>query len=241
MNNNKTMSNIKRLIKNIPGIKFSWNLFAEYRLSKLDTESRFTNIYNQNSWGDADSLSGTGSNLAATEVIRYSIEKLITNYNIKTILDIPCGDFYWMKAVEMNDIKYIGADIVKPLIDVNNKEYSNKNRTFKQIDIITGDLPEVDLIICRDCLVHLCNEDVKRATLNIIKSKSKYLLTTTFPDHIKNNDIITGRWRPINLNITPFNFPESIFKIKEEYIEDSEFADKNLSLWRISDLHNLIL
>ena len=39
------------------------------------------------------------------------------------MLDIPCGDFYWMKEVDLKDIEYIGADIVDELIKKNNDKF----------------------------------------------------------------------------------------------------------------------
>lgn len=38
---------------------------------------------------------------------------MLKKYSIKSILDIPCGDFSWMKKIELDGIEYIGADIVK--------------------------------------------------------------------------------------------------------------------------------
>jgi len=42
---------------------------------------------------------------------------------------------------------------------------------------------------------------------NIRRSGSAYLLVTTFPDRKENVDIITGNWRPLNMEKPPFNFP----------------------------------
>ena len=76
-------------------------------------ENIFTEIYKKNQWGDKDTISGTGSNLIQTKLIIESIPNILKEYKISTILDIPCGDFYWMNNVNLNGINYIGADIVK--------------------------------------------------------------------------------------------------------------------------------
>ena len=57
------------------------------------------------------------------------------------------------------------------------------------MDLVNDELPKVDLIFCRDCLFHLPNDMILKALENIYKSKSKYLLTTTFTDNIPNKDI----------------------------------------------------
>ena len=46
---------------------------------------------------------------------------LLRDYNITTVIDVPCGDFHWMSRVNLEGRKYIGGDIVKELIEDNQK------------------------------------------------------------------------------------------------------------------------
>lgn len=220
-----------------------WEKLSDYRLEKLNTESVFTDIYRKNVWGDKESVSGAGSNLAQTEIIRTELAKLIKKLAITTILDIPCGDFYWMRLVDLNGIKYIGADIVKPLIQDNNVKYGKEMIEFRNLDLLKDPLPKADLILCRDCLVHLSFADIFIALKNICQSGSTYLLTTTFTERQNNDDIITGRYHNLNLTITPFNFPAPILVINEQCTEregDEEFTDKSLALWKIADIAKIL-
>jgi len=230
------MTKFKYLFKKIPGVNFVWDYISLNRLKKQDIESRFTNIFFKNGWGDENSLSGTGSNLVETEIVRQALEKLIKDLKIKTILDIPCGDFFWMKLVDLGEVQYVGADIVKPLIELNKTNYEGANRKFCQLDLIKDNLPTADLVICRDCLVHLSFEDIFKSIKNIKRSGSVYLLTTTFNKHTENGDIVTGRWRPLNLEMAPFNFPKPTLSVNEGCHEGDQFSDKTLALWRLSDL-----
>src|SRR5207249_2954971 len=107
---------------------------------------------------------------------------------------------------------YIGADIIETLI-VSHQELSDK-RAFTTLDIVTDDLPEVDLVLCRDCLPHFSHRLLKKAVNNIRHSRSRYLLTTTFPEHSTNRGIFTG-WQPLNLCAPPFGFPAPIRLINE--------------------------
>jgi hypothetical protein len=95
----------------------------------------------------------------------------------------------------------------------------------------------VDLIMVRDCLVHLPTEDIFKALNNIKNSGSKYLLTTNFIwNHQEDNqDISVGQWRRINLQKNPYNFkyPERI--IVEGNIQSND-RDKTMSLWYIKDI-----
>ncbi|MFQ5439843.1 MAG: hypothetical protein ACE5DL_00095 [Nitrosopumilaceae archaeon] len=198
-------------------------------------ESIFEEIYQTNRWNDSESRSGPGSNLKNTQLIRKEILKILKEYKINSILDVPCGDFNWMKEVKLDSISYIGADIVEGIILLNNKKYASKNKMFKKLDIVTDSLPTVDLILCRDLFIHLSINEIKNSIKNIKKSNSKYLLTTSFIERRKNEDIKTGSWRPLNLLIAPFNFPKPITTINEGWSE-KEYKDRTLLLWKIIDL-----
>jgi hypothetical protein len=88
-----------------------------FDMSLLD---KFTEIYNNNGWCSPESRSGNGSELKNTIKLRSELPYLFVKYNIKSILDIPCGDFNWMKEVDLTNIEYKGADIVESLINLNN-------------------------------------------------------------------------------------------------------------------------
>jgi hypothetical protein len=91
------------------------------------------------------------------------------------------------------------------------------------------------MIIVRDCLVHLSYEDINSAIKNIKSSGSKYLLTTTFTNYHLNHDIVTGDWRPLNLQEKPFNFSSPILVINENCTEgNGEYKDKSMAMWDIS-------
>ena len=96
-------------------------------------------------------------------------------------------------------------------------------------------LPAADVILCRDCLVHLSFDDVQAAFENMTKSDAKWLLATNFPDVKRNDDIVTGQWRPINLMLPPFNLPSPSHVINENCLE-MEFKNKTLGLWSLAEI-----
>jgi len=200
-------------------------------------EKIFNQIYRENIWNDPFSRSGTGSNLVQTQKIRIAIPAIIEKYGIKSFLDIPCGDFFWMKEIQPTLSKilnsYIGGDIVEDLIEQNTRQFSNSKFKFVFFDIQNSLLPRADVVFCRDCLVHFSYEDIFKAVHNIKKSQSKYLLTTTFPRR-KNRNIITGAWLPINLQNFPFYFRKPLEIIEEDCTEDDRaYIDKSIALWEI--------
>ena len=200
------------------------------------TKKVFTQKRRENAWGSSESLSGPGSELEKTKTLIMELPKLFNSKGIKSILDIPCGDFNWMKNVDLSAVDYIGADIVDELTLENLKNYSSEGRKFLTLDLITDKLPKVDLIFVRDCFVHLSYKDIMNAINNIKRSGCKYLFTTTFVDYRDNHDIITGDWRPINLQDAPFNFPAPEYTLIEDPQSSEEFRDKAMGLWLIEKL-----
>jgi len=202
----------------------------------------FNKIYRRNEWGGKESVSGRGSDLSQTRAIIEDFPTLFREFSISTMLDIPCGDFHWMQHVDLSEISYIGADIVDELVKLNAKKYSTDQIGFNKIDLIKDKLPCVDLVFCRDCLVHLSFQDALKALSNISSSGSKFILTTSFTDRHINKDIQTGQWRTLNLGQPPFNFPKPLKIIVENCTEgDGIYRDKSLCLWRLQDIKECLL
>lgn len=219
-------------IKSIANHVYNYIFFNSYR-SKPAKEV-FEDIYERKKWS-GDSFSGPGSDLDETAVVRKSLVDIIDRYNIESILDIPCGDWFWMKHVDLSGVRYTGGDIVGQIIRENQK-FSSQNISFRSLNLLEDNLPVHDLILCRDCLVHFSYEDIRKALRNLVKSGSKYLLTTTFPNH-RNYDIVTGNWRPLNLEQPPLALPKPILIINEDCkTRNGRYKDKSLALWDLQEL-----
>jgi SAM-dependent methyltransferase len=203
----------------------------------LPMRYRFQRIYRYGQPGDQDeSRSGPGSSLRQTAAIRASLPALLEKLSVRSVLDIPCGDFHWMKEVDLAGVAYIGADIVPAVIAMNQRAHGDgAARRFVTLNITSDPLPKVDLVLSRDCLVHLSNRDVRAALENVRRSGSTYLLTTTFPAHAQSPDIMTGHWRPINLELPPFGLPRPVLMIDEKCPEPG-YQDKSLGLWRVDEM-----
>ncbi len=202
-------------------------------LTVLPREAVFNRVYRRNGWGNSESVSGVGSELAVTRVVRQQLPALVSELGARSFLDIPCGDLNWMKEVDLGVERYIGADIVQSLVDTNREKYGNGTREFTKLDLATDDLPKVDIVFCRDCLIHLSFEDIAAVFRNIRRSGSRYLLTTTHPDCEVNVDILTGEFRNLDLEKAPFNLPPPLRLIDEEW---DFIPDKSLGLWNVADL-----
>lgn len=175
-----------------------------------NNETIFTNIYENGIWGKDDDgfgYSGPGSELKNTIFYIIFLEQFLKCNKIKSVLDVGCGDWTFSKHINWKNIKYLGIDIVKNIIEKNKKKYSKKNIKFMSLDFIKSEAPKADLLICKDVLQHLNNEEIK---LFIKKTKKfKYsLITNDLYSNSKlktNAQISTGKYRPLDLTKKPFN------------------------------------
>jgi len=202
----------------------------------------FQKIYDENGWHSPESVSGWGSELRnAAQVIR-ELPGMLRRFGVSSVLDVPCGDFNWMRHVDLSGIEYTGADIVAELVAANEAAWSAPSRRFLTLDLLRDSLPEVDLILCRDCLFHFSHSDVFRALERFAATSACFLLTTTFTyrTYPRNANIVTGQWTPINLEMTPYDFEPPLALLVEGSTESIVYgpdigtvpmSDRCLGLW----------
>ncbi len=218
------------------------DLLVELSIKNLSEKKRFELIYRSGYWKPflGGSLSGSGSNFDATENIRRELPVLLSEFNIRSMLDLPCGDLYWMSQIDLQDIKYIGGDIVPDIIKENQSKFDSNKRKFIELNIIEDQLPTVDLVFVRDCLVHLEAQQIIDSIKNITDSGSVYFASTTYPKITENQKPINkDRWRQLNLTLPPFSLPEPIKYLDDSCSSISLDVDKCIGVWRIDDLLDL--
>lgn len=211
---------------------------ARFRSSSQSQQDTFTAIYETNAWGNDESVSGPGSTLSRGSDFRNDLLALFDAWNVRSVVDAPCGDFNWMRRiVEQRDVCYTGVDIVDALIARNAQLHGSGNRRFLRLDMTRDDLPQADVIICRDGLVHLSFADARAALRNFRRSGSRYLLTTTFVDRRENRDVPTGGWRVLNLQAAPFHLPAPLALVDERCVHTGGiYRDKRLGLWELATI-----
>lgn len=221
----------------------------------MDRKEIFSKTYNENLFKGNESKSGPGSDISSTILIRKEITRLCSKLNIRSILDAPCGDCNWMKhlwpVLAGQLVNYRGIDIVQDMIDKNIKSYQDEKSIlkirFSVADIVADPLPAADLVLCRDCLVHLTCSSAVQFLRNFVLSGSAYLLTTTFlHDNRENHDYADGtNWYPIVLMKPPFNLPKPRLLINEQCKETDEncidYTDKSLGLWDREEIRRVVL
>jgi len=213
--------------------------FAEQarELANLDLKEKFERIYSTNLWSDPRTRSGTGSSLDSTRVLRAELPKALKKLDALVLLDAPCGDFTWMELVDLGGIEYIGGDIVPAMVTDNKRRYASESRKFIELDLTRDTLPRADVLLCRDCLVHLSYANIRAVLDNVARSSIRYLLMTSFPGRGDNRDVEDGNWRPLDFGAPPFSFPTPVLTILEECEEEGgAYNDKALVAWRVADI-----
>ncbi|HEV2017201.1 MAG TPA: class I SAM-dependent methyltransferase [Gemmatimonadaceae bacterium] len=213
--------------------------FAERaeELAQLGLRERFERIYSTNLWSDPESRSGVGSGLDSTRVLRAELPVALHQLEARVLLDVPCGDFTWMEHVDLSGVEYIGGDIVPSIVEENQRLHASESRRFAQLDLTRDILPDADVLLCRDCLVHLSYANIRAVLANVARSNIRYVLMTSFPGRRDNYDVADGDWRALDFQALPFSFPQPRLTIVEKCEEeDGSYSDKSLIAWRVKDL-----
>lgn len=166
----------------------------------------FTDIYKQELWGKGKG-SGAGSSAYITAEYREFLRKFIKDHKIKSICDFGCGDFQFMKLIDLQDIAYVGLDCVPSIIDNNNRLYSNSTTNFRlQKEEKKINANEFDLLIIKDVFIHWKNQEIIDFLNELKNYDFKYILITNQVDKDYNEDIhTTGEYHSVDLNKEPFN------------------------------------
>ena len=115
---------------------------ARLELHKAITKFRsnnqiFSRIYQRNEWGGStgEFYSGPGSYEAPVEEYAALVRKFIRENEIDSIVDLGCGDFSVGRRIVSSGLRYVGVDVVKPLVDRNNQMFRSYDISFECLDI----------------------------------------------------------------------------------------------------------
>lgn len=196
---------------------------------EMYTAQVFRRIYRRRLWSKSESVSGTGSSFERTAAVRASLPGLLTELGCRSLLDGPCGDGSWISSIDLPVEEYTGVDIVPELIERNQRLHARPGRRFLSADLRSDDLPKADLVLCRDCLIHLPLEDGLRVLRNLRRTGAGWLLVSHYPDVTENLEVVTGDHRQRNLRLPPFGLPAPQWAITES-------PGRELALWPFRDL-----
>lgn len=197
------------------------------------TKAAMEQVYSRKLWGDNQSpfYSGEGSH---DPEITGPYLKVVTSFlksfeSPPIVCDLGCGDFNVGKELISYSDQYIAVDIVEPLIKYNSENYTEENLEFQCLDIAADDLPAGDVVILRQVLQHLSNNEIQKI-LDKLRIYEYLILTEHLPkgEFVPNKDIISGQGTRlknqsgINIMAPPFNF-----EVKKEELLSSVTLENN--------------
>lgn len=206
-----------------------------WHLKKKKVEQIFSEVYRQNQWGGTPGTfySGEGTYGPGTSIYIDNIAAFIKEQAIKSVLDIGCGDFSVMsKVLEKADVHYTGGDVVPELILHHQQHYANERTKFIRLNAITDQLPDADLVIIRQVLQHLGNDQIMQILGKL--SKFRYAVITehillgdrVIPnlDKIPGPHIRTRVFSSVIIDAPPFNVKNA--RVLFEYRFDEKIKSK---------------
>ncbi len=189
----------------------------------------FDSIYRTNAWNGEESRSGPGSGSIATRAVARAIVDLVLELDIRTVLDIGCGDGYWMPDLP----GYLGCDLSAEAI-----ERARRHHPGRQYMVGIPSL-SADLVIVRDAIQHLpLRRGAHLLEHSIMAARPGWLLASTYVGGF-NEDIEAGGCYSPDLEAVPFAMPPPDRLIFDGYAyhetDEPRDARKHLGLWRIED------
>ena len=128
-------------------------------------------------WGKS---SGGGSDPYHTIEYRCFLEKFIRMNNIKSIVDIGCGDWQFSRLMNLDGIKYVGFDVVPRMINRNLKLFSSHSIEFAVMPDNIADVPSADLLLMKDVLQHLPDNVIFEFASKVFSKFKFCLLSNSF-------------------------------------------------------------
>ncbi len=170
--------------------------------------STFEEIYKKNIWGFG---SGNGSSPATTIAYRNFLEHFINLNDIKSVLDVGCGDWQFSKYIDFGSATYVGVDVVEFLISENQKRFGSELVQFKVAPVDPRELPHAELLIMKDVLQHLTDKQILFYRDNVFPRYSLCLITNSWKatSYDRNVDVRTGEFRALDLRAQPYSFKGS--------------------------------
>jgi len=185
-------------------------LEPELRLMNVPTDtsaaSIWQKIYAHNLWGKG---SGPGSSPETTIEYRKFLQGFLSEYKVKTVLDIGSGDWQSSQLIDWTGIHYRGIDCVKDVLENVKAKFEVKDQIeFYLMDVLKdiNELSEwkVDLIILKDVVQHWPTSDIT-LTLPKLMQQSKHILLTNSSTYGNVTDIGLGDFRSLNRHKEPLS------------------------------------
>lgn len=166
-----------------------------------DVADVFNTIYSHRVWGGG---SGAGSDPTAVRDYAALLQNFVISNGVRSIVDIGCGDWRFSRYIEWGSCSYFGIDVVPSVIEANKRQFARDNVRFSCSNPLDDDftVPAADLLLMKDVLQHLSNENV----LKLLRLARRFKFALITNDYMpENTDCNNGDTRPLDLRALPFS------------------------------------
>ena len=222
-----------------------------------DAASVFGRIWAQRLWSQTIA-SGVGSDPAQAGPYLELLRRSLQEWNVRSVLDLGCGDWGLASQIDWSGIDYLGVDVVVDLIEQLRDQHETDRVRFVARDAASDHAALLDgrsgrpfdLLLCKDVLQHWPNKAVgaflgalprlaKRALLVndvVHDERRRWGIRRRAHERKVNTDIELGDWRPVRVELPPFS-------LQSTRVADFEFRDgrrrwiKEVRLWSSESAH----
>lgn len=186
-------------------------------------ETLFTTMYVKNK---------NTNSIQKSQKLLTQLPALLKQLGITSIVDCGCGDF-WLNKTDLSGIQYTGLDIVKPLIEENQKLYTTDTIRFAVANVCMDPPFDADLWIARDVLCLWTIQDCVSFFEKFLESSAKYIALTSIEVQENPQEDVLGIWKRQNVRIEPFNLPTPLFTLDDGM---QWFCSKKLLIYTRDDI-----
>jgi SAM-dependent methyltransferase len=161
----------------------------------------FNEQYRDNHWGG----SGRGSTPENTAEYRRFLERFIHERNVRSVVDLGCGDWMFSRYVDWQGANYLGIDVVPSVIKTNRQRFPAYR--FECRDLVTSSLPPADLVLVKHVLQHWPTRIIKELLPRLAVFRYALITNDYRPSPDLNSDVAMAGYRPLDLRLAPFHLP----------------------------------
>ena len=180
-------------------------------------QDAFDKIYRQDLWAlrtneYGSDRPGIESEQARNTRLAALIQDVIRLNDVKSVVEFGCGYWSYASEVDWTGVEYHGFDIVEEVIEANQRGHARGNVRFHVVRDGTR-MPKADLMISKDVMQHLPTDDILHY-LSEFKTNFRLMLigNDCLPDDCLNGNITHGEYRPLRLELPPFNYPNIVLQ-----------------------------
>jgi SAM-dependent methyltransferase len=171
-----------------------------------DAAEVFGAIYETDRWQGG---SGAGSTASASAPYRHVVQRLLASVEVRSVVDVGCGDWQVGSLIDWAGVRYTGLDVVGSVVEADARRFGSRGIRFEQADVRISPPPRADLLLIKDVLQHWPNGDIQ-LFLSRTVPRYRYALITNdiasvhYPGQV-NEDIEMGASRALDLLAPPFD------------------------------------